>query len=77
MSLEKPCQEHRFKHVTCSGKDERLIEGRESLYLFLEVTDGVFISVGEKVQYAMFDVILLKMIHQMCAIALNTQAHAK
>lgn len=47
----------------------------QSLYLFLEVTNGVFIGIGEKVQDAMFNVILLKMIHQMCAIALNTQTH--
>lgn len=41
------------------------------LYLFLEVADGVFVSISEKVQDAVLDVVLLKMIHQVCAIALN------
>lgn len=41
------------------------------LYLFLEVADGVFVSISEKIQNAVLDVVLLKMIHQVCAIALN------
>lgn len=60
----------------CSGKteNERLVESEGEwleLYLFLEVANGVFISISEKIQNAVLDVVLLKMIHQVCAVALN------
>lgn len=46
--------------------------GREQqYYLLFEVTNGVLISVGEEVQDAVFDVILLQVVHQVGTVALD------
>ena len=41
-------------------------------YLFLEVSDGVLVSEGEEVEDAVFDVVILEVVHQVCAISLHT-----
>lgn len=41
--------------------------------LLFEVANGVFISVGEKVENFMLNVILLQMVHQVSPITLKQQ----
>lgn len=42
-------------------------------YLFLEVTNGVLVSISEEIQDVVFDVVLLQVIHQVGTIALKSK----
>ena len=42
-------------------------------YLFFEVSNRVFIGICQKVQNRMLDVVILEVIHEMCAIPLQRQ----
>lgn len=53
-------------------RDISLQMGRNA-YLLLEVADGVFVGVREEVQYAVLDVILLQVVHQVGAVTLKPQ----
>ena len=44
-------------------------------HLFLEVADGVLISISEEVEDFMLDVILLQVVHQMGSITLQPHSH--
>ena len=41
-----------------------------ALYLLLEVADGVLVGVGEEKEDAVFDVVLLQVVHQVRSVAL-------
>lgn len=41
-------------------------------YLLLEVADGVFISIREKIEDVVFDVVLLQVVHQVGTVALTS-----
>lgn len=55
------CAHRRCPRWRCSDSEAHLL---------LEVADGVLVGVGEEVQDAVFDVVLLQVIHQVGAIAL-------
>lgn len=40
-------------------------------YLLLEVANGILISIGEEIEDIVFDVVLLKVVHQVGTIALK------
>lgn len=44
--------------------------GEAEAHLLFEVADGILISISEEVEDAVFDVILLQVVHQVSAIAL-------
>ena len=49
---------------------------RGESHLLLEVADGVLVGVGEEVENAVLDVILLQVVHQVSAIALQGRGRA-
>lgn len=49
---------------------------RGESHLLLEVADGVLVGVGEEVEDAVLDVILLQVVHQVSAVALQGRGRA-
>ena len=41
-------------------------------YLLLEVANGVLVGIRKEVENAVFDVVLLQVVHKMCSIALTS-----
>ena len=52
-------------------KTVRLNAHWQTTYLFLEVSDGVLVSEGEEVEDAVFDVVILQVVHQVSPIPLR------
>lgn len=46
-------------------------------YLLFEIANGIFICIGEKVEDAVFDVVLLQVIHKVSPIALQGSEEEK
>ena len=45
------------------------------IYLFLEVAYGILVSEGEEVQHAVVDMVVLQVVHEMCAITLKKEIY--
>ena len=56
-------------------KTVRLNAHWQTTYLFLEVSDGVLVSKCEEMKDAVFDVVILQMVHQVSPIPLRKRQY--
>lgn len=52
-------------------REGKLMHKSRLQYLLLEVANGILISIGEEIEDIVFDVVLLKVVHQVGTIALK------